>query len=88
MKPYGFQLLACPEVTDGEHHPGSRFYCQVKCVHLEHGRFYICAVCYFKAGLISKGIYDVDGTYWLHAHVLNSASLVFLFIQQLFLLTF
>ena len=47
-----------------------------------------CAVCYFKAGLISKGIYDVDGTYWLHAHVLNSASLVFLFIQQLFLLTF
>ena len=51
------------EVTDGEDHPGSRFCCQVECVRLEHGRFYICAVCYFKAGLISKGIYDVDGTY-------------------------
>lgn len=26
-----------------------------------------CAMCYFKAGLIIKGIYDVDGVYRLHA---------------------
>ena len=47
-----------------------------------------CAVWCFKPGLIREGIYGVDGTCWLHARVLNSASMVFLFIQQLFLLTF